>query len=106
MAFGIKVPPKVKSQLRKLKPVAKHHYFIVTILLFGGVAAVIYSVNQTLAAPTDDAYRSERLQSTIGSKFNKNARDTIEKIKALQKSTDTAVPEANFPAGRINPFAE
>lgn len=106
MAFGIKIPPKIKVQLRKLKPLARHHYFIVTIVLFGGVAAVIYSVNQTLTTTTDEAYRAERMQSTIGSKFNKNARDTIEKIKSLQKSSDTAVPEANFPAGRINPFAE
>lgn len=106
MAFGIKIPPKIRVKLRKLQPIVRHHYFIVTIILFGGVAAVIYSVNQTLAVATDEAYRSERMQSTIGSKFNKNARDTIDKIKSLQKSTDTAVPEANFPAGRINPFAE
>lgn len=105
-AFGIKIPPKVKSQLRRLRPLARHHYFIVTILLFSGVGAVVYFVNQALAAPTDDTYRSERMQSTIGSKFNKSARDTIEQIKSLQKSSDTTVPEANFPAGRINPFAE
>jgi hypothetical protein len=106
MAIKITLPPKAGAYLRKLKPLARHHYFIVTIALFSGVAVVIFLVNQTLNVTSDDAYRAEKLRSTIGSKFNKQTKDTIERIKALQKSTDTANPDAPFPPGRINPFAE
>lgn len=102
----IAIPPKITTYLRKLKPIAKHHYFIVSIALFSGVAVVIYLVNQTLNVTSDEAYRTEKMQSTIGSKFNKQAKDTIEQIKNLQKSTDAASPDAPFPPGRINPFAE
>jgi hypothetical protein len=102
----IAIPPQVNAYLRKLKPLAKHHYFIVSIALFSGVAVVIYLVNQTLNVTSDEAYRTQQMQSTIGSKFNKQTKDTIEKVKALQKSTDAASPDAPFPPGRINPFAE
>lgn len=102
----IAIPAQVNTYLRKLKPLAKHHYFIVSIALFSGVAVVIYLVNQTLNVTSDEAYRTQQMQSTIGSKFNKQTKDTIEKIKTLQKSTDAASPDAPFPSGRINPFAE
>jgi uncharacterized protein YlxW (UPF0749 family) len=105
-AFSIKIPANVNVYVRKIKPLARHHYFIVTILLFSGVGYVIYTVNQTLTVTPDEEYRTKQLQSTIGSKFNKNAKDTIERIKTLQKSTDTSSPTEAFPAGRINPFAE
>lgn len=105
-ALNIKLPAKATAYLRKLKPLARHHYFIVTILLFSGVGYVIYTVNQTLTVTPDEEYRTKQLQSTIGSKFNKNAKDTIERIKTLQKSTDNSGPTEAFPSGRINPFAE
>lgn len=106
MALSIKLPPVVTKYLRKLKPIVRHHYFIVTVVLFSAVAGVVYSVNQTLNASTDDDYRTKQLQATIGSKFNKTTKDTIDKIKSLQKSTDASGPDTPFPAGRINPFAE
>lgn len=106
MKFNIKLPPQAHAIIAKLKPLARHHYFIVTIALFSGVAVAIYSVNQTLTTPPDDGYRAQQLQSTIGSKFNKDTKNTIAKIKALQKSTDTKNADVTFPPGRINPFAE
>ena len=106
LKLHIKLPPKILALLRKLKPIARHQYFIVTIVLFSAVAGVVYSVNQTLNAQTDSDYQTQQLQSTIGSKFNQSAKDTISKIKQLQRSTDTNNPEAPFPSGRINPFAE
>ena len=106
MAFSIKIPAQAKKYFRVLAPLARHHYFIVTILIFSGVAFVVYTVNQTLSVTPDDAYRTEKMQATIGSKINKNAQDTIDTIESLQKSTDTANQSEGFPAGRINPFAE
>lgn len=100
------IPLKLRNQLHRLAPIVRHHYFIVMLVLFGGLAYAIYSVDQTLNTPSDGAYQAKQLQSTIGSKFNQNAKVTIEKIKSLQKSTDTTGQEAPLPAGRINPFAE
>lgn len=106
MKFSIKLPPTFKRYGRALGRVAKHHYFIVTIILFSGVGVAIFWVNQTLNTPTDSTYQTEQTQATIGSKFNQSAKDTITKIKSLQKSTDTNNPQSLFPSGRINPFAE
>lgn len=103
----MKIPflPKIHTFTRILRPIAKHHYFIVTIILFSGVGVGVYWVNETLNMPGDDAYRMQQQQSTIGSKFNQSTKDTITKIEALQKSTDST-PASTLPAGRINPFAE
>lgn len=102
----IKIPPAVLAYLNKLKPVARHHYFIVTVLLLSAVGGVIYTVNQTLNSAPDDEYKNKQFQATIGSKFNKSTTDTIDKIKSLQKATDNTGQPKPFPDGRINPFAE
>ena len=63
-------------------------------------------VNNILNQPTDSEYYDQQMHSTIGSKFNQSTKDTIEKIKALQKSSDTNSSQTPLPSGRINPFAE
>jgi hypothetical protein len=105
MKLGLDVH-SLKTLLAKFKPIARHHYFIVTVLLFGSLAFAIFTVNETLNMPTDSTYYDEKLKSTIGRKFNQNTKDTIEKIKQLQRSTDPSSPDQPFPEGRINPFAE
>jgi hypothetical protein len=102
----IKIPPIILTYLRKLSPLARHHYFIVTVVLLSAVAGAIYAVNQTLNDTSDDNYHTKQLQATIGSKFNKSTDDTIDKIKSLQKSTDGSSQTKPLPSGRINPFAE
>jgi hypothetical protein len=101
-----KLPPIVKTYLGKLKPIAKHHYFIVMVILFGGVSGAIYLVNETLNQPTDAEYYDQQMHATIGSKFNQNTKTTIEKIKSLQKASDPNNAQTPLPSGRINPFAE
>lgn len=106
MNLDFKVPAFLKPYLAKLKPLARHHYFIVMILLFGGVAYAIFTVNETLNTPSDEIYRTQQSQSTIGFKFNRAAQDTMDKVKSLQKASDPSQGNPPFPAGRINPFAE
>jgi hypothetical protein len=101
-----KLPPAVLAYLTKLKPVLRHHYFIVTVVLLSAVGGVVYVVNETLNSPADEEYKTKQLQATIGSKFNKSTKDTIEKIKGLQKTTDGVSQAKPLPSGRINPFAE
>jgi hypothetical protein len=102
----LKIPPIIITYLNKLKPLARHHYFIITVILLSAVAGAIYAVNTTLNDAGDDNYHAKQLQATIGSKFNKSTNDTIDKIKSLQKSTDGTSQTKPLPSGRINPFAE
>ena len=106
MKFNIKIPPAIKTTLGKLKGVAKHHYFILIVFLFSSLALAVYMVNETLNSPSDVAYRDEQMHSTIGTKFNKAAKETIETIKSLQKTSDPNDSQPDLPSGRINPFAE
>lgn len=101
-----KLKTQLKKYVSKLRPLLKHHYFFVTIVLFSAVAFAIFTVNQTLSMSTDGDYRDRQLQSTVGGKFNQAAKDTINKIKSLQRSTDASNNDTPFPPGRINPFAE
>ena len=106
MKFNFALPALLKPVLSSLKKVGKHHYFIVMVVVFGGLAAAVYMVNETLHTNSDASYRDEQLQATIGSKFTKNAKDTIERIKSLQKTSVPNAEQTPLPAGRINPFAE
>jgi hypothetical protein len=100
----IKLPPQITNMLGKLRLVAKHHYFIFTILLLGGLTAAVYLVNITLGAPTDQTYYSQKLSESLNSKFDEA---TIKKIENLQKSDEHSAIPPDLPAGaRTNPFAE
>lgn len=102
----LKIPRQITDILVKLKPLTKHLYFAALLLVLLGLAGVTYSVNQVLSAPSDSAYLQQKMSATIGSKFNKSTQDTIDRVEALQKSTDTAGKAPVLPPGRINPFSE
>ena len=73
--------------------------FVVAVL--AALAYSISAVNSVLGAESDTAYRDQREAEMTSTQFD---RATIEKIKALDDSQNTATP--NLPAGRINPFVE
>lgn len=100
----IKIPKQLLALIDTSKKVLRHHYFIFTVLLLLGLAWVVYIVNQTLSAPSDEEYRLEKLNQTIKGNFDKA---TIDKIEALQKSSEQSTAPTPGPAGtRTNPFAE
>ncbi len=76
----------------------KHHpviFIAVTLLLLAGAILSLYLiVDQTLSAPLEST-------STVAD-FDQ---ETIDKIKELQNSDDSAEPLI-FPTTRINPFVE
>lgn len=101
---SLKIPKQLLGLVSVGKKVLRHHYFIFTVLLLAGLAWAVYAVNQTLSAPSDEEYRLEKLNQTIKGNFDKA---TIEKIEALQKSSEQSTAPAPGPAGsRTNPFAE
>ncbi|HEU5187587.1 MAG TPA: hypothetical protein VFT87_03725 [Candidatus Saccharimonadales bacterium] len=96
------------KQLAGLRNVGRkllqHHYFIFTILLLGSLAWAVFAVNQTLNAPSDEAYRLEKLSKSLKANFDKA---TIEKIESLQKSSEQSqAPPPGQAGARSNPFAE
>lgn len=106
MHLTFTLPKNLTKYIAKLRVITRHHYFISVVFLISGLAAAVYVVNDTLSMPTDTAYQEEKLKATIGTQFNKSANDTIEKIKALQRSSEPSSQTNTLPSGRINPFAE
>lgn len=102
----IAIPFQIRSIFGHLKPLSRHHYFFAVIILLGILGWGIFSVNDTLGLPTDDEYRLQQMQSTIGTKFNQGTKEIIAKIESLQKSGGANSPLPPLPPGRINPFAE
>lgn len=91
----------VTNQFKKL---GRHHYFIFIVLLLSGLVVAVYVVNQTLTAPSDKAYREQKIKESLSASFD---RATIEKIENLQKSSETGTtPPPAQPGVRTNPFAE
>jgi len=100
----IKIPTQLSGIVIKLKTLGRHHYFIFTLLLLGGLTAAVYLVNLTLVASTDQTYYDQKLSESLSAKFDQN---TIEKIENLQKSNEhSAIPPTLAPGARTNPFAE
>lgn len=100
--------PNLAKQLASLKRLSqkllRHHYFILIVLLLGGLVWAVFVVNRTLTAPTDEAYRLEKLNTTLKANFDKA---TIEKIESLQKSSEQSqAPSPSQAGARSNPFAE
>lgn len=96
---------KLQRYLKKsLRPLLLRHYFISTLGLLFILIAAVFLVNQTLQAPSDEAYRSEKSSGGINAQFDQA---TIKKIENLQRSTDQPSSEpTSAPGTRTNPFAE
>lgn len=100
----IKLPAQIEDLLHKLKSVGRHHYFIFTVLLLGGLTVAVYLVDGTLTGQTDQEYYDQKLRESLNASFDKN---TIDKIENLQKSDEhSAAPPELPPGARTNPFAE
>lgn len=102
MKFGIS--GDFKKYFRILRPLAKHHYFVYSIVLLSGLLVAVFTTNQTLTAPADEAYRSEKLSSGVNASFNQQ---TIKKIEELKRSSESGNNQTPTPVGaRSNPFSE
>jgi uncharacterized membrane protein (DUF106 family) len=89
---------------KKLRPLARHRYFVLTMVILLSLIVAVYLMTQTLNSPTDDDYRNQKENESIQSRFDTK---TIDKIEALQKSSEAGNSAMNLPPNtRINPFAE
>lgn len=102
-----KAPPitaQLQGMLEKLKPLLKHHYFVVIFLILCGLVFAVFEVNNTLGAVQDETYKQQKEAQSLQAKFDEA---TISKIEALQKSTDSGSSVPTTSTGlRTNPFAE
>lgn len=99
----VKKKPTLKLNLDGLKKLFKYTRVFFIVLVLGSYATAVFLVMDALQAPSDEAYREEKLKSSVRVKFDEV---TIEKIEKLHHSNQKG-SSANLPKGvRINPFAE
>ncbi len=86
-----------------INPIAKgfrkYNLTIFIVVLTTGLAVAVLLLNATLQQSTDTTGYTSSISST---KFDQA---TIDRIKQLHTSSDTAAP-VTLPTTRINPFAE
>ena len=103
MKLTFKLPPQLATLPARLRPIAKHHYFIYALVLLGGLIAAMYVVNGTLNAPGDQAYQDEQSKNLLKGNFDQA---TIKKIEELNKSSESSTAPPPPSGVRTNPFAE
>lgn len=87
--------------IRPFKVILSHHAIIVTLLGLLAVMYAVYTINQLLAMPDDDAYRAEKQADTIKTRFDQDTINKLERLRARQEQMTL-----DLPAGRIDPFVE
>lgn len=91
-----KPPVSVGKTISRL--LYRFHFVLFVVLVLGGIAVVIFLINQTLSSASDTSHHMP-----TGSAMFDEA--TIEQLRQLDDSTGRN-SELAFPPGRINPFAE
>lgn len=87
----------------RLKPIFKHHVFIVTTLILVGMIVVVFRINQQLQAPTDDTYRRQKESEAIHTNFDQT---TIDRIKQLCRGSQGCSVDFGDQRKRFSPFVE
>jgi hypothetical protein len=87
---------------KKLKPIVRHHGFILIIALLSFLIFTVLSVNLIIQRPTDDAYREEATKNSITTKFDQA---TIDRIKLLKRNTESINLDLSS-RKRFSPFVE
>lgn len=84
-----------------LKKILSKHLIIVILLSLFALLYAVYSVNQLLSTPDDEAYRAERQADTVKTRFDQDTIDKLDQLRARQEQASLKLP-----SGRINPFVE
>lgn len=87
----------------QLKPIFKHHVFIVTILILAAMIVVVLRINQQLQAPSDDDYRTQKESEAIHTSFDQT---TIDRIKELCRGSQGCSVNFGDERKRFSPFVE
>jgi hypothetical protein len=83
------------------KKILRKSLIIIILLSLFTILYAVYSVNQLLNVPDDEAYRTEKQSDSVRTRFDQ---DTISKLDRLRARQEQSSP--SLPAGRINPFVE
>ncbi|SRR6266550_1609814 len=87
---------------RVLRPITSHMQFMVFILLAMFLILGIFSVNQILQQPTDQAYLDQQQKNSVQTRFDAQTIDKVEQLKRRQENASLDLPSDK----RINPFNE
>lgn len=86
---------------RALNPITSHHVIITFVLVIGALIYAVFTVNNALTMPADQAYITQQETEGVKTRFDEQ---TIKQIDSLRRSDDgTAL---TLPGGRINPFTQ
>ncbi len=85
----------VKHSLSKV--LYRYHVVLFVVIVIGGMAVVVFLLNQTIQAATDT---SQIIPQGVES-FDQ---ETIDRLNDL--TTSSQITDIKFPQGRINPFSE
>src|SRR2546430_13678577 len=88
--------------LIRVKPVLKHHVFIVIILTLLVMMVAVFRVNQQLQQPSDEAYRQQQESAGIRTTFDQT---TINRIKQLRRGGEGGAVDLGN-RNRFSPFIE
>lgn len=82
------------------KRILPHSRLIAFVLAMLTLIYCVMTIQQVFDLPTDEAYRTDKLQNNIKTQFDKK---TIDQVKQLRTTDDQSI---TLPAGHINPFVE
>lgn len=92
---------QLQSIMQSVKPIARKHMFIATLLVLGFLIYTVTTIDAMLQQTPDDAYRTEQINKETRTTFDQ---ETIDRIRLLQSSD-----QANADLGdrsRFSPFVE
>lgn len=95
------ISEQLSPVIQPLKSILSHHAIIVTLIGLLSVVYAVFTINQLLAMPDDDAYRAKKQAETVKTKFDQ---DTINKLERLRDRQQQIT--LDLPGGRIDPFIE
>lgn len=75
---------------------------IYVVIVLTALVYSIFSVNQILSTPSDEAYRMKKESESFSTKFDEATIKKIDSLKGRQEVGNTDLPTGI----RINPFAE
>lgn len=92
---------QLDSILKPLRTVLAHHAIIVIFLGLSAIVYAVFTINQLLSIPDDEAYRAEKQADTVKTRFDQDTINKLERLRARQEQMTLQLP-----AGRIDPFVE
>ena len=93
----------VSSSIKRIGHfLSAHNTTIYIVLFFSALIGAVLGLNLALSQPSDEAYRSQKLNDAQSARFDTETIQKIQTLNARQQTDTEAVPAGT----RSNPFGE